>query len=54
MINFRYPDIPFEEYLSNHCLDAPAAVVRRYMTKVIEWQVNSGDPPKIWVGSSNL
>ena len=35
-----------EEHLSNHCPDAPAAVVRRYMTKVMEWQDKSKSSKK--------
>lgn len=32
-------DVPkLEEHLSNHCKTAPAAVVRKYMTKVLERQ----------------
>jgi hypothetical protein len=35
-----------EEHLSNHCPDAPAAVVRRYMTKVMERQDKSKSSKK--------
>ncbi|EXX66887.1 ribonuclease H-like domain-containing protein [Rhizophagus irregularis DAOM 181602=DAOM 197198] len=35
-----------EEHLSNHCPDAPVAVVRRYMTKVMEQQVKSKSSKK--------
>ena len=30
-----------EEHLSNHCKDAPANVIRKYMTKVLECQDKS-------------
>jgi hypothetical protein len=35
-----------EEHLSNYCSDAPAAVVRRYMTKVMERQDKSKSSKK--------
>ena len=35
-----------EEHLLNHCPDAPAAVVRRYMTKVMERQDKSKSSKK--------
>ena len=35
-----------EKHLSNHCPDAPAAVVRRYMTKVMERQDKSKSSKK--------
>jgi len=38
-MQWKRSDIPkLEEHLSNHCQSAPAAVVRKYMTKVIERQ----------------
>ncbi|GET56115.1 ribonuclease H-like domain-containing protein [Rhizophagus irregularis DAOM 181602=DAOM 197198] len=45
-----------EEHLSNHCPDAPAAVVRRYMTKVMEWQdkSKSSKKRKYSEGQSNM
>src|SRR3954454_13124817 len=38
--------LKLEEHLSNHCPDALAAVVRRYMTKVMEWQDKSKSSKK--------
>ena len=45
-----------EEHLSNHCPDAPAAVVRRYMTKVMERQdkSKSSKKRKYSEGQSNM
>ncbi|GBC23526.2 ribonuclease H-like domain-containing protein [Rhizophagus irregularis DAOM 181602=DAOM 197198] len=45
-----------EEHLSNHCPDAPAVVVRRYMTKVMEWQdkSKSSKKGKYSEGQSNM
>ncbi|GBC42690.2 ribonuclease H-like domain-containing protein [Rhizophagus irregularis DAOM 181602=DAOM 197198] len=45
-----------EEHLSNHCPDAPAAVVRRYMIKVIERQdkFKSSKKRKYSEGQSNM
>ncbi|GET55701.1 ribonuclease H-like domain-containing protein [Rhizophagus irregularis DAOM 181602=DAOM 197198] len=45
-----------EEHLSNHCPDAPAAVVRRYMTKVMERQdkSKSSKKRKYSKGQSNM
>jgi hypothetical protein len=35
-----------EEHLSNHCQEAPAAVVRKYMSKVMERQDKSKSSKK--------
>ncbi|GBC39261.2 ribonuclease H-like domain-containing protein [Rhizophagus irregularis DAOM 181602=DAOM 197198] len=45
-----------EKHLSNHCPDAPAAVVRRYMTKVMEQQdkSKSSKKRKYSEGQSNM
>ncbi|GBC36156.2 ribonuclease H-like domain-containing protein [Rhizophagus irregularis DAOM 181602=DAOM 197198] len=45
-----------EEHLSNHCPDALGAVVRRYMTKVMEWQdkSKSSKKRKYSEGQSNM
>ncbi|GBC53927.2 ribonuclease H-like domain-containing protein [Rhizophagus irregularis DAOM 181602=DAOM 197198] len=48
--------LKLEEHLSNHCPDAPAAVVRRYMTKVMERQdkSKSSKKRKYSEGQSNM
>ncbi|GBC13550.1 ribonuclease H-like domain-containing protein [Rhizophagus irregularis DAOM 181602=DAOM 197198] len=45
-----------EEHLSNHCPDTPAAVIRRYMTKVMERQdkSKSSKKRKYSEGQSNM
>ncbi|GET63390.1 hypothetical protein RIR_jg2673.t1 [Rhizophagus irregularis DAOM 181602=DAOM 197198] len=48
--------LKLKEHLSNYCPDAPAAVVRRYMTKVMEQQdkFKSSKKRKYSEGQSNM
>jgi len=43
-----------EEHLSNHCKDAPAAIVRKYMSKIMERQDKATKKRKLNSGQQNI
>jgi hypothetical protein len=43
-----------EEHLSNHCKNAPATIVRKYISKVLEWQDKATKKRKLLSGQQYM